>query len=433
MRSKRFTHILGLAWLSGAKFGTAILQFILVVIMARTMSLSDFGFFQVFHRYVLFLATIGCFGLNFTIVRVVAEKIANGVTQRLVSDCAVMYIITVVFSLILATLSYNLFIYRESIWITVIGYPLYTLVIVLASVQMLVPETFRGLHDYKYASVFSGLSTNTLLISLVLVLFLCIGNLTFKNAVSVFFISSLLVLSVSIIFLGASLMKFTARKNKFIDLRLNGYTERIKESFPTWLGTLLYFLLIQGDVWIVLELFGSEAAAIYAVCSRFSLMLTFPLMIANSFIKPKLVESWAIGDRSYISVLLRNTAQVTFALSAVPTLFVLMYSDLILSFFFGEGYSVGADVLRILCVGQLILVACGPSSTILIMLDKQTRIIFPAIVGVVCLGVFSFILSPLLEERGVAFAFVIGATVSSLLLVHYCWRDLKLKTYVRLN
>ena len=419
------------AWAFGAKVGAGGGQILIGILLAKILSPNDFGQFQVVQRIILFASVLGSLGLGWVAARLVAESVAKSELQE--GFWAARKIIAIVFSTaaslgILVTLFGNwistlIFDFSLSGVAFIVG-----LTIVAASIQQIVPECFRGLHEIRFASIFSGLAINISFLVVVSLIWIASSKTGFSEALMAYSVASVFVVCVSSFLLYKHFGNI-ARESIGGGL---GYFEIIKIGAPLLGSTLLLFVVTQADVWLVAALISNESAAYYAAASRLVFILTLPLMVANAVIKPIVSSMWLLREKERLQVFLRKTAILTMAATLVPTILVVFWPEDILRILFGDWYVQGSFVLQVLAMGQLAVVAFGPCAVLIVMAGKQSELLAGSFVGVFVFLIGVYVFFPL-GAAGVAMGAVAGLVASQGYVMYICWRQLGIKTYIGMN
>ena len=114
----------------------------------------------------------------------------------------------------------------------------------------------------------------------------------------------------------------------------------------------------------------SEEVAQLTIALRISMLVSFPLLVANAIYSPLFAKNH--NDRNHKT--LKEVAQQASALSlavASPILLVCIIVPEQLMSFFGESYKDGAPLLFVLIIGQTVNVSCGSVGQLLMMCGKE--------------------------------------------------------------
>ncbi len=419
-------------WAFGAKIGTGISQVFVGIMLTRILTPNDFGVFQVVLRVIVFCAILGSSGMGWVVVRLVAEGITHGNPEQCYHIAKKVFQLVLFLSGLLAIL--NIFFGEKLIsslfHISIDGSSyILALLIIAAAFQQIIPECFRGLHDIHFASLFSGLATNMLFLCVLIFVWLVFEETSFIRVLELFTLTSCFVVSVSSFFLRKKLCGIKQKDHHGQE----SYLDILKISLPLLCSTLLLFFISQADVWIVASFFATEVAAYYAAASRLIIILTVPLMIANAVIKPIVTDLWIKKKKERLESLLRNVASITFVISIFPAIVFVFWPDAVLGFLYGSFYRNGDGVMKILTIGQLMTVALGPCSVLLVMTGRQVYLLLSTCIGSSIFITATFVLYKIMGHTGIAMSVVIGTVAIQGLATYYCWRKLGIKTYIRFS
>ena len=170
-----------------------------------------------------------------------------------------------------------------------------------------------------------------------------------------------------------------------------------------------------------------EQLAILAVARRTAILTSFILMAVNLVVAPKFAALYKQGKTNELeSIALQATRlMVLFALPIVG--FMLLFPEWLM-WLFGEEYKAGANLLRILAVGQFINVMTGSVGFLLSMSGHERdlrNVVF--ICGPMAI-ILALILTPLYGVTGAAVATAIALASQNLLAVGMVKRRLGFNT-----
>ena len=160
----------------------------------------------------------------------------------------------------------------------------------------------------------------------------------------------------------------------------------------------------------------SEEIAMLAVAQRTAVLTSFILMAVNMVVAPKFAALYKQGK----TIELQNIAVFAtrlMTLFALPVVgFMLLFSEWLM-WLFGEEYKAGANLLRILAVGQFINVITGSVGFLLTMSgherDMRNVVLFSGPLAIV----LALVLTPLYGVTGAAVATAISVASQNLLAV----------------
>ncbi|NND15980.1 MAG: oligosaccharide flippase family protein [Eudoraea sp.] len=202
----------------------------------------------------------------------------------------------------------------------------------------------------------------------------------------------------------------------------------IRESLPMMLSSTILVLLGWLDTF-VLGIYETDAnIGIYNVALKISLLTGFGLQAINSILAPKLAKSHSEGNLNLFKGLIRFSTRINFFSTLIIVVGILIFHRLLLSIF-GEEFVSGAEVLIILCVGQLINAMSGSIGEIMLMTGKQIAYQNIMLVALLLNVVLNFTLIPLYGIFGAAIATALSIAFWNLTGAVYLKRKVGVESY----
>jgi O-antigen/teichoic acid export membrane protein len=197
----------------------------------------------------------------------------------------------------------------------------------------------------------------------------------------------------------------------------------IEKGFPLLLASSGGLVMSWTDT-LVLGVYGSsENVGVYSVAAKTAMLTSIVLFAVNSISAPKYAAFFAANNIKGIARLARQSTLFMLALVLVPSLVFLLWPQWILKLY-GVEYSVGATVLLILTVGQLINVACGSVGYIL-MTSGHEKIVRNIMMTTALINVFLNIqLVQVFGIEGVAISTMVSVAIWNI------WMLLSVKKYL---
>lgn len=402
-------------WAFIFRFMTSIIGFVISVLLARILPVSDVGQYFLALSAVSILSVVALFGVNFSAVKLAAESVELKMLEQLKGifwGCAAI----VFFAAGLVALLFYAFLNGLSLDLGGLSYlkgdkaALVVVWMFLFAVQLFFAEFFRGLQDVFKASIFSGFLSGLLTVLVLFFFWLADFSGSLETIILIIVLSNF----VACIVPGYELFSKFWSADVCIPWR-----KIFIVSMPLWVTNLMLVVLLQADIWILSFYADGSAVALYGAASRFTQFLTLPLMVVNMALMPIISELYVRGDMSRLENVLRATASIAF----LPALFVivafLFVGRDVLSVVYGHEYVNAYYVLLILSAGQLVNVACGSAGYALMMTSKQQAMMW---ITVSC-GVLSVMLSLLLVSNygalGVATASAFGLSLQGILMLFW--------------
>ena len=192
----------------------------------------------------------------------------------------------------------------------------------------------------------------------------------------------------------------------------------LRAAVPLAFLTTAAAVSAQADVVLVGMLLDAEAAGVYAIAVRVSLLVSFPLTVLLAALAPTYASLIAAGDRSRLQRIVTSVSRGVTAVSVIMALGFVLFGGQILGLF-GPGFGVGASALGILVVGQAINAVLGPTSTLMRMGGFERRAAIDMAIGAAVKIVLVVALARTIGLEGAAIGSAAGlATWNILMAIH---------------
>lgn len=203
----------------------------------------------------------------------------------------------------------------------------------------------------------------------------------------------------------------TIKYDKF-DFKLAGFL--LRESFPLLLSGAAVVLYQRIDQVIIVHMLDAERLGYYATACRLTEPLMFVSVVIIGSITPVLVKLRDVSVTKYESVRFRFMAYSVWS-SIVMALGLSLFSQLIVKYTFGSGYSESAALLRIMA-WKIVGASLAASSGQLIIIEGiQKWAVFRNIVSVLLCVLLNMGFIPAYGVIGSAWASVITAISAGML------------------
>ena len=314
---------------------------------------------------VTIFSIVAQFGLPQLIVRLVSENIAQNKIKELKSNIYTIVIIAF-FSCFLVgiiVISFG----GEWIAINVFNDPkvvgvvnLVAFWMVALSFQQIIVETFRGFHDIKMASLFSGVISNFILVIIFSIMFY-LDKSNYYLVIQLFTFAAIISVLVSAYVLGRRLV--VLNKEKF---ELNS-ANIISDAWPLWITSISVFILTYSDLWIVTYFLNKTDVALYGSSAKLLILLSLVVSLSYAVLPPIIAEMNKKGEFEKLQNILRSFAFGNTLVVAPIFLIILLFPSYVLEVFFGESYIAASSVLILLSIGKLFNVVTGIRGYVLIL------------------------------------------------------------------
>ncbi|MBA3474880.1 MAG: oligosaccharide flippase family protein [Rubrobacter sp.] len=375
----------GGAWSFGGKILIAFIGLISNALLARLLTPQDLGAYFLAYSIVNFGAVLGTLGSEGAAIRLIAEGMGLNLFGRVRRVIGALLGVGTLGALSVG-LAYLL--YGDTLGESVFNAPALAAVsglvagwIVVATLQGLLGEIFRGFHDIRLYTLLGGQLTGTVsgLVTIALVaaslvlLWLVEGQATLATVLLLAICSG----AVSALLAGwllhrkmAELREQPLDESQETDLK-KVFGEAVSIAWPLLITSIVMLGLRYGDIW-VLGAFGSqEEVAVYGAAVRLVSMVTMPLIIMFTFVPPLIAEMYAQGRRDDLEVTIRALATLTGIPGFLASVVCIVFASPILGLVYGDYYREGAMAMALLSVGLLTTVWTGSGGYALMMTGHQ--------------------------------------------------------------
>ncbi len=200
-----------------------------------------------------------------------------------------------------------------------------------------------------------------------------------------------------------------------------------------WSATALPLLIVaisrlsfdRIGVLMVGGLADTDLAGIYALSARISDVVMFPLVAVNAYFVTRIASHYAKGQMQELQNDVKLTGILSMSCATCAAIPCLIFPDFLLGLF-GAEFQAGANVLRILVVGQWLAVSVGSVSYLLSLTAFEKSAAFVTITAALANIALLVILIPLFGAEGAAWAFTVSLGGLSIVMALLVWRQLHL-------
>jgi lipopolysaccharide exporter len=386
------------------------LAFLAILIISRSVSVSDFGLFNISLSVILLFQPLINFGMLGTMIKFVSSHLSRGQEDEAVHVVKAVLAIKVTLSLIMMAL---VFLLADALSQHVFHLPSLAPLLRMAAWGILFLSMFNyvkaTLWAYKkfLSYVVIQFLTDAAKVLTISVLFM-ISALTVFSAVSVFSLFPILGICLGFVYFRHVFSSKGGHTNKLY-LRLFSFG---KWLFLSNLGRR-FFLYI--GVILLARMLDSEAAGIYGLA--LNLTYIFPIIVATltSVLLPE-VSRFREKKQFTVYYWLSLKISAGFGIILVPVLF--FAKDIIL-FFFGERYLDSIPIFVWLAMGFLFFAISHILCPILLALDKPHIVTYADLMSVCAMFVGCYLFIPYLGVLAPAItAFVVNMCAMVFLAIY---------------
>lgn len=368
-------------WVILGRASGAALALVASALLTRLLTKAEFGQFVFATNLIVFGSVLVRFGLERSIVRFLAESLAEGRPERarqyfrlgvrtLATSAIVWALVLPIFYLIAKSLNPDFDMTWKLATLVVIG-------IVVMSVLQYVAESFRGLNDQASATLFDSQASGPTVNAIFVVAIVAIGLSLGLSAALAIAIQITVMLALALYGAVRLVGVFRSMNGAEIGsanapaISVSGF---LATCFPIMLAQAIVFCTMQGDIWISQFVLGEQNTALLGVARRLVMTISLPLTMMNLIVLPLIPEYYVKGRVAELQTILQRNATAAAIPSLVAMLFLTLLPRWTLSTLFGPEYAEAATALVALAVCQTICILAGTCGQLL-MLTGRERIV----------------------------------------------------------
>jgi len=338
------------------KIGSLLIGLIVIALLTRYLSTSDFGAYTTAVTYLQFFGVIVDFGLTLTLIVMISEP--NAEEEKITGNFFTMRLVSGGFLFALAAILVFLFPWSATIQqAVVIGAVAYWIM----GGASLLTGLFQK-HACMWRPALAELVNRTVLVGVVLLFaWLHLGVVSMMTAL---ILSNLIWLAV-IIFFAKPLVRVRPR----FDLSL--WKQAIGRSWPIAVSILFNLLYLKGDILLLSLLRTQEEVAYYGVTYRILDILTALPTMFMGLLLPTMVAAWSQKRREDFVKTLRRSFDV-FMMAVLPIVVgAQVIATRLMIFIAGNEYAFSGDILRLLILAVLGVFVGTLYGHLVVALQKQ--------------------------------------------------------------
>lgn len=395
------------------KLGAAGLTFFMHVVVARTLGANGSGIFFLAFTIVAIAATVGRFGLDNAIVKFVASNAVSSDWQKINSVFSISEKYVFCLSLLISTI-----IYTGAEWFALHVFDkidltgplrLLSLAIIPIALFTYYANALRGLMLIRHSIfVLSVLSPIVFLV-------LCwpLMSLYGISGAAGAYLFSVIVASLAGKFIWINKTKrFSCAQKKFDKSAL------LASCVPLFIISLLQLIMTWASTLILGGWVESSDVGIFNAANRTSMLVSFILIAVNSIAAPKFAELYRRQDFTALRIIAKKSTLLMILL-AFPVVMMFVAEPMVVMHFFGSEFVDGAQILRILAIGQFVNVATGSVGVILMMCGREREYKHATVIASILNLCLNFILIPICGVLGAATATSISIAIQNFIGLFY--------------
>lgn len=407
---QRFVEILsGSIWALLGRIVATCLGLIFNIIVARQYGAEIVGIVAMINSFLMLTTIFTVFGTPTSILRLIPEHLTKYSASSAFNVYRKTQTLVIGFSFVIGT---GLFLSADLIAGHLLSKPALSfyfafasLFIVFKSIMLLNTQAIRGLRLIKLFALAQVFPQGITLLFLAV-----IGSYWAAKDVPLY--AMLLSLCVTG-FTGLLIMDVAFKRKMQTNDRIGpvDYRKILSISLPMLFTSMAVFLIGQTGV-ILLSRFMSEAdVGYYAIAVKLATLTTFLFSAVESMAAPKFSELYYENKVDELFKVAKKSTKLIF-FSTVPILvFLLAFGKPILSFVFGQEFSIAYNSMALLVIGQFINSISGSTGIFMNMTGNQKIFSFIMFITTIFNVTLNLKLIPIFGINGAAFAGMISLCI----------------------
>lgn len=200
----------------------------------------------------------------------------------------------------------------------------------------------------------------------------------------------------------------------------------IKSSYSMGMSSLIFFLLLSVDVFLLKKYYGDAVVAYYSLAIK---LMTFMSMVIISFginTSTKIAELYELKKMEELAEVIKRSNRLIFIINFMGGLVLILFSETILKIF-GADYILAKKALKLLVISQIIASFFGVTPMYMNMTKKQVAFKIIMFLALFMNIILNIILIPRYEMLGAAISFSVTNIFWILLCAFYVYTKDKIK------
>lgn len=386
---------------------SAFFSFLFTLLIARGLSVPEFGVFSAVVNLVTIIASFSDIGVSSGLVNFVADaysrkqysKVREYIKSALILKLLTVTTIAIIVFIFASYISKNFLATNDitmAYWVSGLS--------VALAFWSIFPPILQAQKRF-FQSVVVDLSLVTTRLAIAFVLFL-LGGLSLSTALGAFTVSSAFSLIAGLIFLGIGFLFIKIRKQTHINLL----------KFSGWLGVNRIISSISGriDVQMLAAVAGATITGYYSISSRLAMFIVVLTSSFSSVLAPRLAS---FGDKESEKTYIKKASLVLIPI-ILGIVFWIIIAEPFITILFGQKYLPAVPIFKALAASMIPFITTAPAVPAIIYAMKKP----------VYIGVFSFfqiaaifLINYLLIPKIGAFAPTVAFGIVHTILAIYVW------------
>jgi len=345
----------------------AVIGYLIRIILARNLSVEDYGLYFAVFAFVSFVLFFRDFGLGSALIKYIAEYRVKSQHPEIKTS-----IYSVFYSLLAFSLIYGLLLFFGAPYISTYYFKderalllLYFFIayILFSALTIFLKSIFQGFQKIK---TFSMVEVVRMIFVLILILIFLKLDYNIYSPIFAQVISWILVFLMFLPFFFKTFPYFKYRTKNLLSITKNLYSFGFAVTF-TQIGSKI---ISRADTLMLTYFTSLTDVGIYNVVLPSALLFLFFGTSISTILYPMVSELWAKKDKKRLSEGIQLVYKYTFIIAIPLFLAFFAFSQVFIRLMFGEGYIGGVLTFQILLLGILFYLVAGINNNILAGIGK---------------------------------------------------------------
>ncbi|RDH81031.1 MAG: hypothetical protein DIZ80_12985 [endosymbiont of Galathealinum brachiosum] len=409
------------------KIVSAGVTFLFYLYLGRVLGAESAGIFFLGLTVLTIGSVIGRFGLENTVLRIVAKESYNNNWGLILSSHKKCMQIAFVFSLFTAM---GVFFTSEAL--SVILFSSTEMVIHLEVISISIVPLALSVVNAQAIQGLKRIKESTIILNLSVPLIALIGAMILISKYSVLGVVIAYTVSIILTYF-ASLYLWKKIIPKDVCINKTYETKKILDSCIPLFWVSVMQMTINWLSFIVLGIYSTEAdVGVLGMAIRVVTLMGFFLMAVNSITAPKIAEMYKSNNHSALENMCRSASTILLYITLPFGLIIFIFADTVLGLF-GSEFLDHANVLQILVFGQFANIITGSVGILLIMSGNEKVMRNNLFITMLLCIVMNIVLIPEYGLVGAAISFSLSMAIQNIISLYKVKKIMNIYTLPFIN
>lgn len=192
----------------------------------------------------------------------------------------------------------------------------------------------------------------------------------------------------------------------------------IRESFNLYKYFILNTLIVGFDIFLIKMLGDNYELGLYSFANKFSILISIFFTTSTMYFMPSFIQKYHEGKFEELKKIYHNSTLFIIFVILVPFLFLFFFTyDLI--YLFDPKFSKSVSALKILLIAHFIGLIFGPNALLLFYTQNNNKLFIYTLLSFIFYILFAYNLFFILGIEGVAFSYLLYVLIWKLITSFY--------------